>query len=489
MATYYIDPQAGSDTSGNGSEASPWASFLNVNTGNLWKGNNIRQKRGTTMLPASANHRANIDTTAGSGSGRCILNSYGDSLAADPIVDGYYAIYHPIWVRGGNEIDIADLHVTRSYQNGFLVSPLDGKSVDDVTLTRLYATANGERGQSGAACTGIFVTRQTGGLSCTNVITRDCVVEDNGGHGIKYADCATGKVLDSRATRCGLWAPGHGMGTIGAYVLFDSNAGWTNVSGNIWSINVSAKNNGGYGAPTASQDVTTWLLVTAGDDASMQLAAQAQLTRSATPATPGANEFGINGTNTLLVNLNGIDPRTIAIKAVYSQPSVLFQRCIAEYTVNFDGPEGPGFQFDDGTVGCAVRNNISRYNEGAGIVSYGGIGNVILQNAIYGNGSYGIRTTLTKSASIVGNTVAGNAAAAFSNHKGIGTQIRRNVLMDHAIGFSSNSNGNFPVTEDENLYYNITTLRSNVSAGAKTRQMDGRRSTSAFLNDPNKFLA
>lgn len=465
MANYYISSLVGSDATGDGSIGSPWATFLAVNSGALWaRGNNILVQRGSVILVGPTT-RANINVT--SGSGRCVLSAYGSG--ALPVIDGFYATHNPVWVRGGSAIDISNINVTQSASAGLKVSPLSGNSVDDVTLTNVTAYENGLIGSTGSGATGILVTREVGGVACTNVIVTDCIAQANRGHGIKFSDCATGRVVLSRAVGNGTGAPAHGMGTVGAYTWLSLSTAWTNVSGNIWSITVGALGSTVNGqSTTATQNIIDWLAVGAGDSASITTAAQTHLTKSATPATPGINEFGISGANTLLVNFGGTDPRTLFIKGAYNTPSVVFDRCVSSGTLDYNGFEGSGFQFDDLTIGCTVRNCQSTGNQGYGFVGYGGVGNRCVQSILSNNTKGGAFALTTKNMKIIGNTIDSNTGPAISTHKGVTTTAMKNAITNHAVGFQSNSATEYLINENENEYYNVTTLRTNVAAGSKT---------------------
>lgn len=315
MADFYIDPENGNDISGNGSIENPYKTFSVINSNSLWqRGNAIKVKSGTTMLVTSSN-RANIVAT--SGSGRCILTSYGNGEL--PIIDGGYSTHNPIWIREGSSIDISNIQVTKSASIGLKISPLSGKSVDDVKIINVRSFRNGIEGSTGAGSTGILVTREIGGISCSNVIVDQCVSEYNIGHGIKFSDCSTGKVVRCRSSYNGQGAPAHGMGTVGAYVWLNMSNAWTNTSGNVWSINIGSLGSLTNGQSiTASQTITEWFSVTAGDSVSITTSAQSHLSKSSNPTNPGPNEFGISGANNLLVNLNGLDPRTLFIKGSYN---------------------------------------------------------------------------------------------------------------------------------------------------------------------------
>lgn len=468
MADYYIDPSAGSDASGNGSPQNPWATFAQLNNGNLWaRGNNVYIRRGTRMLVMPGT-RANINATTGSG--RCVIKSYGNG--ARPIIDGGYITHNPVWFRGGSGIDLSEVQVTRSASIGVKVSPLSGASLDDVTITDVRSYENGLVGSTGSGAAGILVTREIGGLTCTNVRIDRCVAEYNRGHGIKYADNATGRCTRSRASYNGQGAPAHGMGTVGAYVWLNQSSAWTNVGGNVWSIPIGALGPVTAGQSiTASQNITEWLCVTAGDSAAITTAAQAHLSRSATPSTPGPNEFGINGQNTLLVNLGGLDPRTLFIKGAYNRPDVVFWRCIAEHTIDYDGVEGQGFQFDDLTVGCKVISCISRFNEGYGFCTYGGLNNLFMQSSVHHNLKGGVFGLVSRNMRVIANTFRSNGEnkRAVEVFKGVSTLAMHNTIVDQAIGFHSNNGAQFVITEDHNTLIRVPTPRSNVTAGLRTR--------------------
>lgn len=467
MPDYYINPATGNDSTGTGTEISPWATFSRVNSGNLWiRGNRILVRRGTTMLVNPGN-RANIVCTTGTG--RCVLSTYGSG--EKPIIDANYETHNPVWVRSGSGIDIEDIQITKSASIGLKVSPLNGLSVSDVRISRVRSYANGMMNSTGSGSTGILVTREIGGLSCTDVIVTDCLADLNRGHGIKFADCATGKVIRSIASRNGQGAPAHGMGTVGAYVWLNRSSDWVNVSGNIWSINIGAlgpvANNQSI---TASQNITEWLSVTAGDTSTITTAAQTHLTKSINPVNPGANEFGINGQNTLLVNMNGLDPRQLFIKAAFNAPVVTFYNCIAEYTRDHDGYEGQGFQFDDLTIKCKVISCISRYNEGYGFCTFGGTDNLFLKSLAHHNLKGGAFGLVSKNFKLIGNTFISNGTnkRAIEVFKGVDTLARHNTIINESVGFFSNNQNEFRIIENNNKLINVTTPRTNVLTGSRS---------------------
>lgn len=458
MADFYVDLTSGNDA-GAGTIGDPYKTFQPVNNASAWvRGNAVYVKRGTSGVVNSGT-RANIAVS--SGAGRVLLSAYGDAAAPKPVISGGGSAFNPVWVRQGSAIDIEQLHVTNTPADGFIVSPVIGQTISDVEIRDCLATRTGLAG--GLGVDGFkFGLSQLDGGAVTNVRGKRLIARDCGGHGIKVRGLVTGAVIeDSQAIRCGTLSPSHGMGTAGHFTDV-SGSGWTNISGNVWEK-----------AATAGllSSVTQWLGVFLVGGTTIY-----QLTASGTPSTPGTGEFGIGATNTLRINLGGVNPNSVtSIFAVWARPdNVTFIRCAAAYTADYNGIEGQGIYFDNGSIRCRSLDCASFENAGHGLYLNDCTDSGHYRGFSYRNLKAGIGVTRSVRSNLHGNVIVSAGALPgidYSTGNG-GAVARMNQIVGASVGIKTNDAGTNSVTEDENLFVACTArLEAVSSAGARSSDL------------------
>lgn len=453
MADYNVDGDRGSDLN-VGTPGAPFRTFQPINSLG-WSGNRVFVNRGTRMLVNAAT-RANIEAAGG-----CTLDAYGDPLAARPIIDAVGATFNPVWVRSGSGIVIKNLHVTNAPADGIAVCPIAGQNISTVTLEDLLVTNNGLAGGLGVDGLKIGLAVLDGG-TVTTVRAKRITARNNGGHGFKVRGKASDvEIRDSVSIGSGWKSPSHAMGTAGHFTDV-SPSGWTLVSGTTYEKAVTS--------PLISS-VTAWLGVWIVGGSPLY-----RLPFSATPSTPGAGECGIGAANTLRINLGGQNPSTLSsIFAVWAGPKqVWFVNCVGAETVDFNGLEGDGIYFDNGSencysIGCWGINNQGHAhylndNVNSGHYAGGGIGNLKGGASIVrGSGTNLHGNTYHCEGRTYGvNYSTGNANA----------RARMNTIIGAATGMRSNDSGTNSVAEDENTYVACGTRLSQISSpGARSRDV------------------
>lgn len=458
MADFYIDLTAGNDA-GAGTIGDPYKTFQPINNANAWvRGNAVYVKRGTSGVVNSGT-RANIAVT--SGAGRVLLSAYGDAAAPKPVINGGGSAFNPVWVRQGSGIDIEHLHVTNTPGDGFIVSPIAGQTISDVEIRDSLATRTGLAGLLGVDGFKFGLSQLDGG-TVTNVRGKRLVARDCGGHGIKVRGLVTGAVIeDSQAIRCGTLSPSHGMGSAGHFTDV-SGAGWSNISGNVWEKAATA---------ALLSSVTQWLGVFLVGGTTIY-----QLTASGTPATPGTGEFGIGAANTLRINLGGVNPNTVgSIFAVWARPeNVMFTRCSAAFTTDFNGVEGQGIYFDNGSVKCRSLDCASFENAGHGFYLNDCTDSGHYRGFSYRNGKAGIGVTRGVRTNMHGNVIVslpGLPGIDYSTGNA-GAVARMNQVVGASIGIKTNDSGTNAVAENENIFVACATrLQLVSSAGLRSTDL------------------
>jgi hypothetical protein len=453
VAEFFVDLSAASN--GSGTEGSPFNSFASINSGGWVRGDVVRVKRGSHRV-VNAGTRANIVCT--SGSGRLLVTAYGDESLPLPVIDGGSSTFNPVWVQSGSGVDIEKLHVTNTPADGFSITPTNGNTLDDIELRDCLATRTGLNGLLGVDGFKFGLANQDGG-AVTNIRGKRLVARDCGGHGIKVRGMVTGATIeDSIALRCGWASPSHGMGTAGGFVIADG--GWSNVSGNIWQRSLSA--------PLLT-DFSAWFEVLVVGAAPIY-----RLTPAVNPLLPATGEFGNNGPNTLRINLGALDPNSMSsIFAIYARPdSVWFRNCVAMHTIDFNGIEGQGLYFDNGSIRCWSMGCVSAYNDGQGqylndCTDSGHYAGFNFSNKRGGAGIVrGLRTNHHGNVYVCEPGTPGLAYSAGN----ASAKARMNTIVGASVGIQTNDVGTNTVDEDENVFVSCATRLLNVSGpGARSR--------------------
>jgi hypothetical protein len=192
------------------------------------------------------------------------------------------------------------------------------------------------------------------------------------------------------------------------------------------------------------------------------------LAKSATPATPGLGQYGIDQNNTVLVNV-GVNPTSgIWYAAVRPPTDVLFEDCEIYDTIDLNGIEGAGLQFDLPGINCRAVRCRSFNNEGHGFVTnIGPTSPKFLDCISVNNVKGGIASLLSTGTLATGNTLVGpgTGTGIWATNGGTVTATN-NAISGFATGIAANS-ALVTVTENYNRIY-ATTARTLVSAGANS---------------------
>lgn len=457
MAEFFVDLSATSN--GNGSEASPFNSLAPINTGGWVRGDVVRLKRGSRRV-VDVGNRANIVCT--SGSGRLLITAYGDPSLPLPVLDGGGSTNNPLWMQSGSGVDIEHIHVTGAPGDGFSICPTTGNNLEDIEVRNCLVTRTGLNGGKGVDGIKVGAAYVDGG-TVTNVRLLNNVARDCGGHGMKIrGETFNTRAVGNVALRCGTLSPAHGMGTAGMFV--EALGGWTNVSGQVWERATTVP---------LFTDFTGWKRV-------YVLGAQPlyRLPLSATPATPGVGECGYGAANTLRINVGAIDPNTLTqVFAIFTQPDTSWWvGNVAAQTTDFDGVEGQGVYFDNGSIRCWGINNVALNNDGQGFFLNDATDSGHYGSFAAGNRKGGASATRGLRTNYHGNTLICDGLPGLAYQVGNQAAVARmNRIVGASVGVSVSDAGTNSVSEDENQFINCATRLSAVSApGSRSSDFSGQ---------------
>ena len=463
MTVFHINPATGSDSTGTGTEALPWATFAPVSTGG-WSGHEVRVARGTTMNVNSTT-RANVEAAGG-----CLLTAYGDPLLPRPIISGEVGgsfNFNPVWLRLGADITVEQLHITRSLHNGLNVNPTTGNSLTRLKLRYLLLTETNQDGSPGKDALSIGAMWPDAG-TVTDVEVDRVVCRDNNGHGIKVRGGASNvRVRNSVAIRSGLTSPSHGMGTCG-FTLYFVSLTWTNVGsaggGTIWERTISPAEL----ENTFKSSITGWTggsVNNGGPEALM-------LYPAGNPALPLPGEIGIGAVNTIRINIGALNPSTRRVVGAYLSPrSVWFTNCVTDDTFDSNGVEGQGMYFDEHSFDCWSLFCASRGNDGQGFYVHRSVNCGHYAGLGTNNGKAGAESALSNDVSFHSmKLLCRPGTPGVTLIAGCqGNTARRNIIVGATTGIVTDSLTLNEMAEDENRFLNCDARLSLVSSpGARS---------------------
>lgn len=283
MTIYYIDPDAGSDVTGDGSITAPYRKGPSQSGAVVPNAlsNTYRFKRGTVM---SEPIDANFTGSAANEGQRVTYEAYGDG-DNPPLIDVASAAAYCIRVQNKDRVTVNDFDLRRATNTGLQV-------LNNTTRSCNYFTARNVRAYS-CAFDGISMTHavSASGLApsaAVGVVFDACQGHDNGQHGVAVVAYATGAVLKNCfSTGNSLTSSGWGVYQGGFCITYLGSSGWA-ISGNVKSRTV----------PTASKPYSVESGNTVGG-------AYFLTENVGTPTTPGVGEWGYSGT-TVYVNIGVI---------------------------------------------------------------------------------------------------------------------------------------------------------------------------------------
>ncbi len=437
MTTYYIDPDNGSDVTGDGTEANPYRKGPSQSGAVVPNalGNTYLFKRGTVMSePLDSTFTGN----AANEGQRVTYGAYGNA-DNPPRIDVAGAAAYCIRVQNKDYVSVQDFDLYNATNTGLQVLNNITRACNRFRATRVRAYD--------CAFDGVSMTHpvSASGLSpsaAVGVVFDQCEGHRNGQHGVAVVAYASRAVLKNcYSTGNSLTSSGWGVYQGGFGVTYNGTSGWT-ISGDVKSRTVptSAKP---YGVLSGNTTNGVYFLAE----------------NAGTPTTPGVGEWGYSGT-TVYVNL-GVIASGYAIHVIF-QPNTdaIIMDSRGDSHLLFDAV---GVGLDRGVYGgqilrCSGYDNLGsavQVNQASDIIVDGvlGVGNreAVYMSSIDGDCSvsgvtsddltYGVRTERVS----VGATLG----------------IKNNLLLPSTAILLATNNGT--VTTDYNAY---TGSLSGVSTGA-----------------------
>lgn len=385
MATYYFDSVLGNDTTGNGSQALPWAQY-DSKYGSVADGDICLFKRGTTQSIATQFRAPRNGLSAAA---PFVMAAYGEGANPKFIFTGTVWGYmlnfsRRSWVT----VEDLDFDAQGLAQSTLYISGQDTFSVTGQRFRRCRFY------NAGPLRDGVSVAKESTATTATvtDVEFLNCDFFDCGGHGV-IATAAT----NIRFKKCRAWGNGAtstygGHGISFRWNRSDATSGWTLVSGTVYKRTLTVGE-------------------AAGNVAYMYGGAYPRMIKNTgTPTTPAAGEFGVSA-GELYVNFN-TNANTISIRWAWGRcGNNLVEDC--EFFNNIVNPsaeyiEGHGVAFDDFTEDSIIRRCRSYNNEGLGISVNRGDRNTIEDCLVYGNGINGLALSTSNASIVQRSTFANN---------------------------------------------------------------------------------
>jgi hypothetical protein len=394
MATYYFDSVSGSDSTGVGSFANPWATYEGK-FGSVASGDTVLFKRGTSQIIFTSFRapRAGLSLAQ-----PFKMAAYGEYTARPvfsfPSAAGSWGAI----LNGSNlsyvTIEDLDFDCTTTNANKNIAIVLNAQGTGTPTGWRVRRS----RFYNSATKSGFSMSKEVSATTAalTDVIFDDCDFFSNGEHGVIAIAVSGIRYRNCRAWNNGIGAAQGGHGFSSRWNRTDVSSGWTLVSGFVYSRTLSA---------TEELNGVTYV--------QSPLANRLRLTKNTgTPTTPGLDEFGVVGP-TLYVNI-GVNPNGIELRYAWGRCwNIHYEDCKAwDNRVNALSTfaEGNGFAFDDFTEDSTFKRCKSYNNQGRGFSSNRGDRNTIEDCLAYGNGLAGVGTNTSEDLKIRRSTFAANNA-------------------------------------------------------------------------------
>lgn len=437
MTTYYIDPDNGSDSTGDGTEANPYRkgpSQAGAAVPNAL-GNTYLFKRGTVM---SEGLDSTFTGNAANEGQRVTYGAYGNA-DNPPRIDVAGAAAFCIQIQNKEYVQVQDFDLYNS-------TNVNLRILNNVTRACNYTRAYRVRAY-GSAYDGISMTagNNASGVApaaAVGTIFDGCTASNNGQHGIAIVAYSNGGLIKNcYASGNSLTASGWGIYQGGQGVTYTGASGWT-IAGNVKS-RTSAMGIKPYGVWSGNTTNGVYALTE----------------NTGTPTTPGTGEWGYSGT-TIYVNIGA--PSGGYSIAIIFQPNTnaVTMDCTGDNHLLFDAV---GVGMDRGVYGgkilrCRGSGNLGsavQVNQASGVTVDGvlGIGNreAVYMSTVGGTCVVKGVTSDDLTYGVRGERVSVGASLDFSN----------NLLISSTAILVTTNNGT--VTNDYNAY---TGSLSGVSAGA-----------------------
>ena len=288
MATYYIDPNLGSDVTGDGTEGNPFASCYGGAAASAYGvGHSWLIKRGTTHGPIDAAFTGNPTGEAQ----RVIYGAYGPDGNAPPVINASASAYG-VRVQNKDYVTVQDLDIHDATNTGLQVLSNSTRACNHFKAYRVRAYRAGYDGIG-------YSNSANSPSAATGVLLEDCEGHDCGQHGVAISAYVNEAIIRrAKASNNSLSSSGWGVYQSGHGITYIGTSGWS-ISGNVKYRSIA----------------TEPYSVISGNT----VAGRYHLTKNtSTPTTPGTGEWGWSS-GTLYVNI-GVIASGYSIAIIY-QPN------------------------------------------------------------------------------------------------------------------------------------------------------------------------
>lgn len=476
MADLYYDYLNGADVN-PGTKASPKKDFCAVA---LAANNNYFVRRGVSFpRPAGATGINN-----GISAANIKIQAYGEATTPYAFLPQTEATRPGLYILGSaTNAELGGLHFVTVNHAGLSVIDSSGNAPDGVTVKNCYFSNPGttENGVSIKIFTATAITSNVP----RNILLEDCIAEACGQHGFFVGRSA----LNVRYSRCIARGNGVAIGSHGfsswLYATSISNSVWTQVGSVYWASYTTQPMVGATAVNLSS--AYTWLTQ-----------------NFSTPLTPALNEFGYDPVAQRIYINTGYDVRNLAGFTLEVADGNIFglvyENCLAEDTVDFNGGEGIGFAADDFTSHAKFLNCVSRNNQGQGFHNNRGGMNEYIGVSAYENGKSGIflngsapgvRVEDSLFADNYTNTgLIGSFSGEIECSRLLGASIRRNqVACRSAVPYGIFASASSTGTVDRNAITGYGTSRvASVSGLTETNSVYNSQFGTGFGSGRTKYF-
>lgn len=341
MATYYIDPDLGSDSTGDGTIENPYKKAPSQSGAVVPNvlGNTYKIKRGTVMLEGI---QASYTGNATSEAQRTIYTDYGDA-DLPPTIDVRGASAYGIRVSNKDYVSISNFDLKNATNTGLQV-------INNATRACSYFRAYKVRAYS-CAVDGVSMAHAVDATgpsptAALGVVFDSCEGHFNGQHGVGIAAYATNLILQNcYSTGNSLTSSGWGVYQGGFCQTYLGTSGWT-INGNIKS-RASVTGTKPYSVESDNTLGVAYFLVE----------------NTGTPTTPAAGEWGYSA-GTIYVNIGAVSSGYAINVTFQPNTNALIQDSRGDNHVLFDGV---GVGLDRGVFGGRVLRCQGYNNSGSAI--------------------------------------------------------------------------------------------------------------------------
>jgi len=437
VATYYIDPDLGSDVTGDGTEAKPYRKGPSQSGAVVPNalGNTYLFKRGTVM---SEGLDSTFTGNAANEGQRVTYGAYGNA-DNPPRIDVAGAAAYCIQIQNKERVTVQDFDLYNSTNVNLRILNNTTRACSYTLVKRVRAYGSAFDGIS------MIAGNNAAGVApypAVGVVFDGCEGHRNGQHGIGIIAYASGAVIKNcYATGNSLTSSGWGVYHGGQGVTYTGASGWT-IAGNVKS-RTSAMGIKPYGVWSGNTTSGVYELVE----------------NAGTPTTPGTGEWGYSGT-TIYVNIGA--PSGGYSIAIIFQPNTnaVLMDCQGDSHLLFDAV---GVGMDRGVYGGQILRCRGSGNLGSAV-------QVNQASAVTVDGVLGVGNRETVYMSSIGGACSVSGVTSDDLTYGVRAErvsvgatlgIKNNLLLPSTAILLATNNGT--VTNDYNCY---TGSLSGVSAGA-----------------------